>query len=241
MNAFFAGLQSLIITVRRNVVSTVFTTCMLLLLIFTWSVRGNIVTFIERNPSPKQEAVRFDESVVADSSINETLNKIRQEINADRIMIRQFHNAKADLTGLPFASVSTTYHSLSPGVMMSSSSFQPYPLSTVNDILAKMFVRGKEPACAKILLSEINNPIFLNELKESGDVIMYACPMRNLKGQPVGFISASYLTAEKTRPEDNLIKYTLDDTGIRVVGYATQVIEREKKPWYETIFTFGNK
>jgi len=240
MNAFFAGLQSLIITVRRNAVSTVFTTIMLLALILAWSARGNIATFLEKNPSPKQEAIRFDESVLADASINETLENVRVELNADHILIRQFHNAKADLTGLPFASVSTTYYALSPGVMISNDSFQPYPLSTVNEILAKMFVKGSEPRCVAIIPSkDVTNPVYRNYLKQNGVVLSYACPMRNLKGQPVGFITAGYLTFEKTRPSDEEIKELLDNTGVRVVGYVSKVIQKERKPWYETIFTFG--
>lgn len=240
MNAFFAGLQSLIITVRRNAVSTVFTTIMLLALILAWSARGNIATFLEKNPSPHQEAIRFDESVLADASINETLETVRMQINADRVLIRQFHNSKADLTGLPFASVSTTYYSLAPGVMLSSDTFQPYPLSTVNEILAKMFVKGEEPHCVEIIPSkDISNPVYRNYLKQDGVVVSYACPMRNLKGQPVGFITAGYLTVEKKRPSDQEIKEILDETGVRVVGYVSQVIHKERKPWYETIFTFG--
>ena len=122
MSAIFASLQGLIITVRRNAWSSVLTTVMLIAIIIAWSARDNLVTFIERNPSAAQEKDRFDRSVVADSQINETLSVIRTELNADRVAIRQFHNSKTDLTGLPFASISTTYCSLAPGIAINEGS-----------------------------------------------------------------------------------------------------------------------
>ncbi len=56
----------------------------------------------------------------------------------------------------------------------------------------------------------------------------------------LGFITAGYLPLEKKRPTDDEIMETLDDTGIRVVGYVSQVIQKEKKPWYETIFSLSS-
>lgn len=242
MNAFFAGLQSLIITVRRNALSSAFTTFMLLILIFAWSARDNIATFIERNPSSHQEKQRFDQSVVADSQINATLEDVRKQLNADRILIRQFHNSKADLTGLPFASVSTTYYSLSPGVDLTMESLQSYPLSTVNEQLSRMFQPEQAPQCSIVRpIKDISDPSYRNYLEKNGEVLVYACPLMNLRGQPVGFITVSYLTEEKERPSDEEINIVINRTGERVVGYLTRVIEPERKPWYETIFSKGNK
>lgn len=241
MNAFFAGLQSLIITVRRNAVSSAFTTMMLLILIFAWSARDNITAFIERNPSAKQESVRFDESVVIDTQVNEALNDVRTNINADRVLVRQFHNGRTDLTGLPFASVATTYFSLGPGITITEESFGSFPLSTINDVLVRMFVKGQPPKCGSLTIDEVSNPIFARYLRSNGVEMLYFCPLMNLRSQPVGYIGAGYLTKEKKRPTDDEIQLILNNSGQRIVGYLAQVTEREKKPWYETIFHFENK
>jgi hypothetical protein len=232
MDAIIAGLQSLIITVKKNAWSSILTTVLLLVLIITWSARDNIATFIERNPSAAQEKDRFDKSVQADAQINETLVNIQTSLNADRVMIRQFHNSKADLTGLPFASISTTYFALAPGVAISENSMNAYPLSTVNETLVKMFVRNHDPVCAVMRTSEIHDPIFTKFLNESGVAVGYSCPLNNLRGQPVGMIWAVYLTDEKKRPSDEDIMAILNDTGMRVVGYLSGVIVSENTPWY---------
>lgn len=236
MDSLVKSFTTLVDTVKKNAWSSILTTILLMVLIITWGVRDNIATFLERNPSAVQEKDRFDRSVQADGQINETLGNIRGEINADRIMIRQFHNSKTDLTGLPFASVSTTYFALSPGVAISDSMMDPYPLSTVNEALRKMFVVNEKPKCATIKTTDVNDPIFSSFLIQDGVNYSYACPLMNLRGQPVGIIWAVYLTSEKIRPEDEKILDTLDDTGMRVVGYLSGVIVNENKPWYSVVF-----
>lgn len=237
MNTLFAGLQSLIITVRRNFLSSAFTTVMLLLLIFTWSARDNIATFIERNPSAHQEKQRFDQAIVVDSQVGEALSEIRSQLNADRIVIRQFHNSKTDLTGLPFTSVSTTYYSLAPGVGLTSESLQSFPVSTINEQLRMMFVPNEEPRCSVIRpQGDIRDPTYSKNLRDNGVAIAFSCPLMNLRGQPVGFIAAAYLTQEKPKPDDDKIMLILNNTGQRVVGYLSNVVAVERKPWYATIF-----
>jgi hypothetical protein len=216
--------------------SSVATMFMLIAVIVVWSARGNIATFLERNPTAAQEKDRFDQSIVADAQINETLEHIRATINADRVLIRQFHNSKTDLTGLPFASVSTTYYAFGPGITLTPGSFNPFPLSTVNEVLAQMFQPHTEPQCAMTTTSQIRNSAYQRLLISNGVALFYSCPIMNLRGQPIGFILASYLSAEKKRPKDDAIKAIIGNTGERVVGYLDDVIAKEKKPWWQAIF-----
>lgn len=237
MDAIIKGLQDLITTVGKNAWSSILTTILLLTLMITWGARDNISTFIERNPSAAQEKERFDRSVQADAQINETMMSIREELNADRVMIRQFHNSKTDLTGLPFASVSTTYYALAPGVAISENSMSAYPLSTVNESLIKMFIPHDKPRCARMDTDEIRDPIFSKWLQDGGVKVGYSCPLMNLRGQPVGMIWAVYLNNEKVRPNDEEITNTLNDTGMRIVGYLSGVIVDEKSPWWSLFLT----
>lgn len=239
MNAILVSLQSLIITVKKNFFHSFATVLMLLSVIVVWSARGNIATFLERNPTAAQEKDRFDQSIVADAQINGALEDIRKQINADRVMIRQFHNSKTDLTGLPFASVSTTYAAFAPGVTLAAGSYDPYPLSTINEVLAQMFKPNTPPACAKMAIYDIDDPAYKKLLETNGVAIWYNCPIMNLRGQPIGFILASYLTDTKEKPSDDEIKTILNNTGERVVGYLDGVIKKEKKPWYVAILGDG--
>lgn len=235
MGAFFAGLQGLIITVKRNAWSSVFTTLMLFLLIVTWSARANISTFIERNPSAAEEKIRFDRSVVADGQINDALKNLREKMNADRILIRQFHNSRRDLTGLPFASISTTYYSAAPGVAVSNDFQASFPISTVNEQLVQMFKYGTEPQCIKIIYDDVKEEVFRDYLRQNGISLTYACPLIDLRGQPVGVITIHYLIAEKKHPEDQVVLASLNDTGIRVVGYLAGILDEENKSWYRKL------
>ena len=236
MGSLFASLQGLIITVRRNVWSSILTITMLFFLIVMWSARDNITTFFERNPSTETEKDRFNMSIVADSQINETLDNIRVKLNGDRLLIRQFHNSKTDLTGLPFASVSTTYFSLAPGVTLDDSALQPFPLSTINEQLAMMFQPGEAPKCAKVVQDAVTDPVYQDYMLKNGVAVSFSCPLINLRGQPVGIIGVVYLTQEKHRSSDQDIEYVLNDTSIRVVSYLSAVITDEKKSWKESIF-----
>lgn len=236
LGSILVSLQSLIITVRKNFFHSIMTTLMLLSLIVVWSARGNISTFLERNPSPAQEKLRFDQTILADGQINATLEAIRVEINADRVLIRQFHNSKTDLTGLPFASVSTTYYATGAGIALDPISFSAYPLSSVNEALALMHPQDGRPICAPLATNTVSDPAYRILLETNGVAISYNCPIVNLRGQPVGFIIASYLTDNKKRPADEIIMNTLDTTGVKVVGYLHSVIHQEKTPWYSAIF-----
>lgn len=236
MNAIIISLQSLIITVRKNFFHSFATVGLLLIVIVTWSARGNIASFLEHNPTAAQEKDRFDQSIVADAQINDSLTDIRTKINADRVLIRQFHNSKADLTGFPFASVSTTYYVMAPGITLVDGSFNPFPLSTINEQLALMFQPNQSPKCAKVDPSAIKDATYSKYLSQNGVAVSYACPIMNLRGQPVGYIGAGYLTKEKSRPTDVEIEAILNNTGERVVGYLDGVIRKEKKPWYVAIF-----
>jgi hypothetical protein len=213
---------------------------MLLAVIVTWSARGNIATFLERNPTAAQEKDRFDQSIVADAQINGALEDIRKKINADRVLIRQFHNSKTDLTGLPFASVSTTYYAYAPGVTLAPGSFNPFPLSSINELLAAMFKPNLPPQCARLEAQDISDPAYRKLLEANGVMIWYNCPIMNLRGQPVGFILASYMTINKTRPSDEEIETILSNAGERVVGYLDGVIRKEKRPWYVAILGDNN-
>jgi hypothetical protein len=236
VNAIIVSLQSLIITVKKNFFHSFATVIMLLSVIVAWSARGNIATFLERNPTAEQEKGRFDQSIVADAQINGALEDIRRQINADRILIRQFHNSKTDLTGLPFASVSTTYVAMAPGVTLTPGSYDPYPLASINEVLARMFTPNEAPHCARLTIDDIVDPAYRKLIESNGVALWYNCPIMNLRGQPIGFILASYMTITKDHPVDDKIEAILGNTGERVVGYLDNVIKQEKRPWYEAIF-----
>jgi hypothetical protein len=241
LNAIIVSLQSLIITVKKNFFHSFATVLMLLTVIVAWSARGNIATFLERNPTAQQEKARFDQSIVADAQINGALEDVRKQINADRVLIRQFHNSKTDLTGLPFASVSTTYYAYAPGITLAPGSFDPYPLSSINAVLARMFIPNTPPQCAKLDVDSVTDPAYKRLLVINGVAIWFNCPIMNLRGQPVGFVLASYMTVTKPRPKDEVIDAVLNNTGERVVGYLDNVIKQEKTPWYVAIFGGNNK
>ena len=241
MNSFFLGLQSLIVTVRRNILSSILTTFMILLIIITYSARENIATFLERNPSPETERVRFGHAIVADGQINEALESVRVKLNADRVLIRQFHNSKADLTGLPFSSISTTYGAFAPGVTLSATSYQPMPLSVLNDQLAMMWpTDGSAPHCVKLSKESVKDISYRKYWDENGIAVAYSCPLINLRGQPVGMIGAGYLTEEKKRPmTDQQMFELLSRTGEKSVGYLEMGTKDKNEPWYVRLFQGG--
>jgi hypothetical protein len=211
--------------------SSVMTTGMIILIILAWSARGNISTWMEQNPSPAQQTERLERSRESDQKIAKALRSRLDSLNADRVLIRQFHTLTENETGLALPYVSTTHVQNAPGVSPPIPQIINMPRAYLVDVTRPMYANPNMPVCVFLLTSEIEDATYRRFLAESGVYEQYVCPISDIDGKPVGFLIASYLTNTKTRPSKEQIFTMLNDTSVRVAGYLREVIAPERESW----------
>jgi hypothetical protein len=228
-------LATLIVTVRKNVLSSLMTFFLLLVLIIAWSARGNVSTWFEQNPTPHQQAERVQRGLESSQKIEGVLRQNRDELNADRVFIRQFHDQIDAETSVVIPSATITHISTAPGVSIPPATGTPYPRTYISQIIDGVFGDRSAPVCIVLKTTEILDPAFRQRLVQSGAAIIFSCPVLDITGVPIGLIHATYLTENKTRPSDEVIFSTLNHTASRVAGYLAEVTAPERESWYRKL------
>lgn len=229
------NLTTLIITVRRNMLSSVMTTLMIIAIIVAWSARGNIAEWIEKNPSAAEQTLRVARGVASDKKIETALRKDLVAINADRVLIRRFSDQIDTPTSTVIPYVTTTHVVTTAGVSAPSPKIVNMPRSYISDATDIMYANPKEPVCVHLFTKDIKQEFYREALMESGAVEQFMCPISDLDGAPVGMIIAGYITISKPRPEEQDIYSTLSDTSVRVAGYLNEVTAPEREVWWRKL------
>lgn len=228
-------LSTLIVTVRRNMLSSVMTTLMILSIIIAWSARGNIATWLEQNPSAEQQKERIERGRESNAKIEAALKNDMANIKADRMLIRQFHDQLDPASGTIVPHITTTHIVMAPGVASPSQGIINLPRTYLADVTQRVYANPAKPVCVRIKTAEISNPIYQRFLIESGVAEQYICPITDIDGAPVGLIIAGFLTETKARPTDEQVFAEMTDTATRVSGYLAEVTAPERQSWYRKL------
>ena len=181
----------------------------------------NGIMLDELTLNPERNRTHFENSIKASEQINLALEYYRMELDADRVMVRQFHNGKQDLTGIPFTYVQTTYLAMKPLVSLSPNGLESKPLSGMVGFLRHMWgINLREPKCLVMNESEVADPIYRLYLKENGIQIVIACPLQNLLNYPIGYVVTNYLAAElpSSITKEIAVKKN-EELALRIGGY----------------------
>jgi hypothetical protein len=229
------NLTTLIITVRRNMLSSVMTTVMIIAIIVAWSARGNISEWVENNPTAEEQSLRVVRGVESDRKIENALRKDLEAINADRVLIRRFSDQidSKHSTIIPY--VTTTHIVTAPGVSIPSARIVNMPRSYISDATDLIYADPKHPVCIHLFTKDIKQEFYRTAMQESGAVHQYMCPVEDLDGVPMGMVIAGYLTLSKDHPDDETIYTTLGGTGVRVAGYLHEVTAPERQVWWRQL------
>lgn len=227
------NLQLLILTVRKNFLSSFVTMLMLMALIIVWSARGNISTFVTNHPSREIQAQRVSRSLSIDNKINAVVKEDRTRLNADRGVIRQFY--ETDESKLSVPSVAVTYINNAPGIDIDGPPITLLPRSYFSDVTGSVWADPANPKCSRLTLADIKNGHYRDILQASGVQLLYTCPITGIDGEPIGMIMAQYLTESKPRPTDDVIFSVLSATSVRVAGYLAAVTAPEEEIWWHKI------
>lgn len=228
------NLATLIVTVRRNVLSSVMTTLMIIVIIVTYSARGNFATWLEQNPSPEQKVERIERGQESDKKIDNALRRDLVAIDADRILVRRFFDLTDPKSGLPVPYAATTHIVVGAGIAVPSAQMANIPRSYLSDLTNKIFRDPKNPVCVHLLTTEVTDEFYRRTLTDYGVHDVYSCPIADIDGIPVGIINANYING-KLRPADSVVYAILTSTSIRIAGYLAEVTAPEKTVWYRKL------
>lgn len=159
--------------------------------------------------TPDEEAAIFREQLESSKLVNESLENLRVSLGAHNVVIKQFHNGRHDLTGIPFTEASVTYHT------ENYSGTGTEAVSTMNTSLRRIWAEIDEPKCIVL-----NGPVDSSTRKyfmayDLNRVV--ECPLTNLLNYPIGKITVGF-SADNTISD----KVAIEKTSIiskRVTGY----------------------
>ena len=179
------------------------TTILLLCLVYIgyYSI-GKLDTLVV---SPVVEAERFQNHLVASEQVGEALEKLKVEQGAHSASIRQFHNGKYDLTGIPFTTSTMTFYT--DGI----THIEDEPLAAMGKVLNRMWKKIDAPVCTTLEYGiDASTKHFMDEYELKYIVV---CPMTNLLKYPVGTLTVGY------KDKNSMDVSKVHEAAKRVTGY----------------------
>lgn len=164
--------------------------------------------------SPDEEAQRFEKQLTNSEIINQAMEGLRIELGADNVVIRQFHNGRHDLTGIPFTGIATTYF-VDPLESVEHDSATDEPVSAANRSLRKVWQRIDRPECVIIdrpVDISTNKYFKAHNINRAG-----ICPLVNLLNYPIGVMIVG-LPEKSTASNEQVLQKTAV-IARRVTGY----------------------
>lgn len=165
--------------------------------------------------TPEEEAIRFKKQLEGADLVNGALENLRLDLRADNVLIKQFHNGRHDLTGIPFTEATTTFIAdpMTDGDAHSFSREEPIP--TMNRSLRMVWREIDRPKCTVLY-----TPVDLSTKKyfyNHGLDRAVMCPLVNLLNYPIGIIVIGF--SEGNTVEDTVVISKTSQIGKRVAGY----------------------
>lgn len=160
--------------------------------------------------TPDEEATRFKEQLESSKLVNESIEQLRRELQAVNVVIRQFHNGRHDLTGIPFTESSATFYT------ENYEDIGDEAIASMNGTLRRIWKRIDQPEC--LVLNAPVDPSSKKYFRSYGLTKVIECPLTNLLNYPVGTITVGF--SEGDTP-DNIAVQKTEAIAKRVTGYLT--------------------
>ena len=160
--------------------------------------------------TPREEAIRFQKQLESSKLVNESLENLRANLGAHSVVIKQFHNGRHDLTGIPFTEASDTYYTEAYEDLGDDS------ISAMNGALRGMWTRIDKPEC--IILDRPIDSATKKYFKKYKLTKIVACPLVNILDYPIGVIEVGF-TGENNTKDDRLALASTNSISKSVTGY----------------------
>ncbi|MGA1773157.1 MAG: hypothetical protein ACO387_03505 [Flavobacteriaceae bacterium] len=191
LNDFLKTIVNLLVKHPFATVTTIFAT---IALYIAYEIRESIFLLVV---PPEIEAERFHEHLSASQQINVALENLIERTQAHSVVVRQFHNGKYDLTGIPFTKSSVTFSTLT------DDTYEEEPISASSTSLHLMWKEIDKPSCITLDHGVDRATKYYMDAYELESIIV--CPMINLLNYPVGTITVGYSKQSDMR-DSTLVK-----------------------------------
>lgn len=232
LDKFGENFKTVVETIRSSptIGLLVLVLCLATLAFMNSANNNRILESLQDNPAVN--ASHFEESLERNKLVQETLESLRYRTGADRAVIKQFHNGKRDLTGIPFTYAVITHVSLKDGIALTPGSYESMPLSALNESLLQMWQTVRNPKCLAQRIDDVKDPLYRQYLTENQVVKYVACPLTNPLDYPIGKIVVEY-TRDFDDASDDMLIQQVERAGFRVNGYLVKPADIDDSPWYK--------
>jgi len=196
--------MSEIVTLLEGVSAGNFILMMVLVIIYALAQRITIKQIKELLVSGEKEfKQKFEATVVTSSVVNDLLDQILRDLNADRVYVFQYHNGGKNINGIPFARCSNTHERCEVGIESNIQAYQNLPLAMYglrNDLIAKN---------ETIVVEDLDDIIdtdktAYNIMKQQGIKSLYTVGLYTDTCRPMGFLGVDFTRDKKILSEDDL-------------------------------------
>lgn len=133
--------------------------------------------------TPVEEAHQFSRGLEKAELVNSAIGNLKEDLGAQSVIIKQFHNGRHDLTGLPFTEASVTFSTEGPGA-------DEEHLSSMNSSLRRMWIRIDSPRClVQYAPLDASTKRYMLEYSLSHVV---TCPLTNPLNYPIGILLVGF-------------------------------------------------
>jgi hypothetical protein len=160
--------------------------------------------------TPDEEAIRFKEQLESAKLVNESLNQLNADLGAHSVIIRQFHNGRHDLTGIPFTETTASYYT--DEYELSGDE----PVSSMNMSLRRIWTQIDKPECT-VLYGPVDSSS-RRYFKAYNLHKVVQCPLTNLLNYPIGTITVGFSAGDTN---DTVAVNKTSAIAKRVTGYLT--------------------
>jgi hypothetical protein len=168
--------------------------------------------------SPTEESERFKAQLESAELVNEAIENLVIDLDAHSVVIRQFHNGRHDLTGIPFTEATSTFYTEQFDEIKIEE-----PLSASNRSLRRMWTSIDNPQC--IILTRGIDISTSRYFYKYGLSRVAVCPLVNPLKYPIGTITVG-LSAQSTTSDKEIVART-HAISKSVVGYLQNAVPEE--------------
>lgn len=157
-------------------------------------------------PSPKVETTSFHLAIGRGNKIGALLENVRDETDASRLLVAEFHNGKSNLGAVPWSFSSTRYAAVAPGISYDLDGAQSIPNSMFAETFGQMWLDPKKPKCIYIRTKDVRSSLQRAQLNARGTTAFIQCPLQRSDGTPLGTVVAGFVRFEPPHPEEIMTK-----------------------------------
>lgn len=159
--------------------------------------------------TPDEEAKRFKSQLDSYALVNDSIDNLKVALDGHDVVIKQFHNGKHDLTGIPFTASTPTFFTKDYDLLGDE------PISAMNASLRLMWRRIDKPEC--IILYKPVDVSSSRYFKEYDLARAAICPLTNPLNYPIGTITIGLKADDQTT--DEKVLDSTREVASRITGY----------------------